>query len=258
MRRACQGLTTAMALSIAAPAATAQTVDAAMAGWMGSLQQTLSALRVDTRQQALVAEQAVSATTNAQMSLASVIVEQETAIATRDAVARYESMHADPLTGLCAVTDAQAGVSGAEDAASQLNAGFEDFERQWLEEGGDRITTLIDTHLLRRTAFCSEAERALGLCEGPATFGVPVAADSDASPFLLRRSYGTAEVDVGSVFVDTVAPLPTISTAEDAEAGDVSDLVAHAEARRELALVALARSGLTGVLVRGVEAGPGE
>jgi hypothetical protein len=252
MRRAAWALAAAAVVAPAAPG-WSQTFEPSMSGWFIGIQRSMSALRVDTRQDSLVAEQAASADTNAGMGLASVIVEQEAAIQMRRAVARYESMHTDLTTGLCTVADAQRSVGAAGAAAETVEAELRGFEERWIERGGDRSDTLIATHRLRRTVFCTQSEMERGLCEGPAAFGVPPAGDSDAAPFLLRRSYGSTEVDVGTVFVDTVAPFPTIQTAD--EAVSVAELVERAERRRELALVALARAGLTDVLVRGLEGG---
>lgn len=235
--------------------ARAQVFEPSMAAWFTGLQASISSIRVDTRQGSLGAEQGSVADTNAAMGLASVIVEQEAVVAARDAVARFESMHNDPITGLCTTADGQRSVLRAGEGAATVDAELDDFERRWLERGGDRTDTLVGTHRMRRTVFCSEGERELGLCEGSPAFGVPVAGDSDASSFLVRRSYGSAEMDVGTVFVDTVAPFPTISRSEDAAAGSVDEMIEHAERRRELALVALARTGLTDVLVRGLEGG---
>lgn len=244
-----------LALIAIGTTASAETFEPSMTGWLAGLQQTLSALRVDTRQDSLVAEQEAVSRTNAAQGLAGVIVEQEAAVAAHEAVSRFESMHNDRVTGLCAVAEGQRGAERAGDAAAAVNAELADFEARWIERGGDRTETLVATHRMRRTAFCSEGERALGLCEGGPTFGVPVAGDSDASSFLVRRSYGSAELDVGTVFVDTVAPFPTVAPADMAGTGSVAEMVEHAQRRRELALVALARRGLTDVLVRGIEGG---
>ena len=248
------GLSLAVGLGLAVEAR-AQVFEPSMAGWFAGLQATISSIRVEARQDSLGAEQGSLADTSTAMGLASVIVEQEAVVAAREAVGRYESMHTDLTTGLCSTADGQRSVARAEEGAAAVDAELGEFERRWLESGGDRTETLVGTHRMRRTVFCSEGERELGLCEGSPAFGVPVAGDSDASPFLVRRSYGSAEMDVGTVFVDTVAPFPTISTSGDAAAGSVDEMIEHAARRRELALVALARTGLTDVLVRGLEGG---
>ena len=248
------GLTFAAMLGLGVEAH-AQVFEPSMSGWFAGLQATISAIRVEARQDSLGAEQGSLANTNAAMGLANVIVEQEAVVAAREAVARFESMHNDLTTGLCSTADEQRSVARAEKDATVVDAELGGFERRWLERGGDRTDTLVGTHRMRRTVFCSEGERDLGLCEGPLAFGVPVAGDSDASPFLVRRSYGSAEMDVGTVFVDTVAPFPTISKSGDAAAGSVDEMIEHAARRRELALVALARTGLTDVLMRGLEGG---
>lgn len=53
-----------------------------------------------------------------------------------------------------------------------------------------------------------------------------------------------------------VAPFPSIQSRD--EANSVAELAQRAVHRRELALVALARRGLTDVLTRGVQGGVGE
>lgn len=233
--------------------AIAQGFEGSMAGWLGSIQQTVSSLRIDSRQGSMSSEQVSNARQNATMGLSSVIVEQESAIRLREAVARFESMATNPVTGLCAPADAQVSANQAEGAVGNLETELSGYEQRWISEGGNRADTLVATHRLRRTVLCSDAERERGLCEGTPAFGVTPAADSDAGPFLARRSYGSAEVDMGSLYVDTLAPMPTIQSAEDATS--VSELVDRADARRQAALVALARAGMTDVLLRGVQGG---
>ncbi len=230
----------------------AQTFEGAMAGWLGSIQRWVSSIRVDTRQSSLATEQQANAGQAAAMALANVIVEQEAAINIRAAVARYESMANDEVTGLCAPAAAQESANSAAATAEELADEFAQFEREWLGEGGSRIETMIATHRLRRTVLCTAAEAAQGLCEsGAEGFGVTPAGDSDAGPFLTRRSYGSAEVEMGSLYVDTLAPLPTIQSAD--EAVSVDELLARGEARRQAALVSLARAGLSDVLLRGLQ-----
>lgn len=242
----------AMALAVAAIPARAQTFEGAMAGWLGSIQRWVSSIRVDTRQTSLATEQQANAGQAAAMALANVIVEQEAAISIRAAVARYESMANDEVTGLCAPAAAQESANAAAANADELADEFAQFERDWLGEGGSRIETMIATHRLRRTVLCTAAEAAQGLCEsGAEGFGVTPAGDSDAGPFLTHRSYGSAEVEMGSLFVDTLAPLPTIQSAD--EAVSVDELLARGEARRQAALVSLARAGLSDVLLRGLQ-----
>lgn len=216
----------------------------------------MSALSVDTRQESVVAQQSSTSGMNAAQGLASTIVEMESAILTREALGRYEQMQNNGITGFCTIAANQASASSAEDAESTLTSAFDDFEHQWIVSGGDRRNTLVETHRLRRTVLCTDSERAMGLCEGSPVFGVPPAGDTDATPFLLRRSYGSTEVDVGSLYVDTVAPFPSIQSRD--EANSVAELAQRAVHRRELALVALARRGLTDVLTRGVQGGVGE
>lgn len=252
-----RSLACAFAVLAALPvAANAQAFETQMAGWFGNLQRSMSAMRVTTRQDSLGGEQVSNAGQNAAMGIASVIVEQEAAILTRQAVGRFESMHNDQITGLCAAADTQRTANSSGGAVTNLNTELEDFERRWIERGGNRADTLIATHEMRRSAFCTQSERERGLCVGSPVFGVTPAGDTDAGPFLLRRSYGSAEVDIGSVYVDTVAPFPTISASDDAVS--VQELVDRADARRQMALVSLARAGLTDVLVRGVQGGVAE
>lgn len=136
----------AMALAVAAIPARAQTFEGAMAGWLGSIQRWVSSIRVDTRQTSLATEQQANAGQAAAMALANVIVEQEAAISIRAAVARYESMANDEVTGLCAPAAAQESANAAAANADELADEFAQFERDWLGEGGSRIETMIATH----------------------------------------------------------------------------------------------------------------
>ena len=250
---ASRGFVLALVLTVVPLPVVGQAFEPSMANWLLNIQRAVSSIRVDTRQDSVVGEQNSNATQNAFMGLAGTIVEQETAIRIREAVARFESMHNDLTTGLCTVAQTQRSANDASEAIANLNSELAGFEERWLERGGDRLDTLIATHRMRRTVLCTNSEAEAGLCEGSPAFGVPPAADSNAAPFLIRREYGSAEVDAGSIFVDTVAPFPTIQAAD--EAVSASELIERANARRELALVSLARFGLTDVLLRGVEGG---
>lgn len=251
-----RGLALALIVLASPTFVSAQTFEGSMGAWLTNIQRAVGSIRVDTRQDSLVGEQNSNTTQNARMGFAGTLVEQESAFQLRDAVARFESMHVDLTTGLCTVAQTQRSANNASQAIANLNSELAGFEQRWLERGGDRTDTLIATHRMRRTVFCTESERDRGLCEGSPAFGVPPAADSNATSFLVRRQYGSAEVDTGSVFVDTVAPFPTIQAAD--EAVSAAELIERANRRRELALVALARFGLTDVLVRGVEGGISE
>lgn len=241
------------ALLVAATESSAQDFEGSMKAWIAGVKSAVGSIRVDTRQDSLSAEQGSGGAVNARMGQSSVFVEDRMTAQIKTAAAKHETMHANLVTGLCSSAAAERSSNDAAATVQNLQDELDGFEARWLERGGDRADTLVATHRIRRTALCTESERERGLCEGEPNFGVPPAADSDAGPFLLRRSYGSAEVDTGSLFVDTVAPFPTIGASD--ETISVAELSERARARRELAIVAISRSGLTNVLIRGVEGG---
>ncbi|WP_334147922.1 hypothetical protein [Hyphomicrobium sp.] len=244
-----------MAAALLAAPAHAQTFETAMAGLAQSLERAVSGLRIDTRQHSLDGQQLSNSATASNMALSNVVVEMEQNVALRDAVARYESMQND-INGLCAAVAAQRNVSTASDATSSASASLDEYERNWLAVGGDRSQTLAQTQRIRRTAFCTDSELEAGLClpEASRSMGGMPAGDSAADAWLLRREYGTAEAQYGTIFMDTIAPFPTIETQEEAS-GSVQGLLNRAAARREMALIAIARGGFTDVLMRGLEGG---
>lgn len=238
-----------------AGSATAQNFTAAVAEWFASTQRAVSGLAVQTKQRSVSAEQVSSATQASFKGFARTIVAVE---ADMDTVAATNAS-ADPLTSggeLCNATQVAASQTNAEDVADIITSGIAEAERVWREEGGDAAVNFSANLEMRQQVYCSAAEYERGLC-GPnsGTYnesGEPPAADSNASEWLLVRSYGSGTAVNGANYIDTVTSFPTMFP-PDAAAGDVDKQLRNLVAHQDMARLSIARGALGDVLARGLE-----
>lgn len=233
----------------------AQSFEAAFASWMVSTERTVSAVRVDTKQHSVSARQTSAGANSSMKALANSIIEQDVARQTREAISAAESMQIG-VSGLCANVAISESANTADEMDEDVRSAVSDFEREWMEKGGSRPDILTATQDIRRGVLCSPAELDAGLCDAGADnmTGVIPAGDTNARPWLLRRSYGTQEAELGSLYVDTVAPPPTMETLTEAQ-GSVDQLLRHAEARRQMALLSIARGAMMDVVIGGIQGG---
>ena len=211
--------------------------------WYASLVRLLSGLRVDASQTTTTADQTSTAVKSSASAAAS------TVSATRQgllvAKARHDYSY-ETGTGYAACT-VSLGLTDERDAgasAATVMAAFGAADRSWLQSGGDGAARLRASLDLRKTLYCSEAERTAGVCSGAGGYG---AGDSDASPWLYSRNYGAEEITTAGDFLDVIAPLPTIEPA----ASTAVDQTRLVENRRGGALLSGARAALMTVIAAG-------
>ena len=233
----------------------AQTFEPAFAAWFANAERLISSVRVDTRQHSVSSEQTAVASSGAAKGLARTIVEMDVATQVREVVTEAESMQTG-VAGLCANVDMAAAAGIASDGDADVRAAATRYERDWMAGGGSRAESLAATQAIRLGVMCSASEMELGLCEEGAEdmTGVVPAGDTNPQTWLLRRSYGTQEAEVGAIYVDTLAPPPTMGSAQEA-AASVDALLRRAEARRQMALVSMARGAVLDVVIGGLEGG---
>lgn len=233
----------------------AQSFEAAFTSWLVSTERAISAVRVDTQQHSVSARQTSAGANSSMKALASSMIEQDVARQTREAISSAESMQIG-VSGLCANVAISESANAAQEVDGDVRSAVSDFEREWMENGGSRPEMLAATQDIRRGVLCSPAEMDAGLCDAGAEnmTGVIPAGDTNARPWLLRRSYGTQEAELGSLYVDTVAPPPTMETLAEAQ-GSVDQLLRRAEARRQMALISIARGAMMDVVIGGLQGG---
>lgn len=252
------------AIALTVSSASAQGIggfEGSMSEWMLQIERMISAVKVEVRQDNTSAGQQASVSRDTDKASAYSFVETDAKLALNNARQRYESMQT-AVAGLCGDVEANRAVAKAEDLTSGLSVGQGDFEARWNRDGGRRVDVLAATQSLREGPLCPYGEAALGLCD-PNTdqyVGGYRAGDTDAGIFLLRnqygqRRYGNAEAESGMIYKDTLAPMATIQSQADAEAGGTAARAARIGARREQALISLARSALDDVILRGLEGG---
>lgn len=255
--RAALKLTATVAVIIAPTVSTAQTLGPAITAWFTNTQRAVSGLAVSTKQRSVSAEQ-LSATERASFkTMAQSIVEFETNLR----VVRATNDYSSPLTSggsLCDVAATGVSHQRAQDVSDIVRQGIEAAGTEWRENGGDAAEQFSMALEMRQTVFCSQAEFEAGLCgtnSGASNeAGSPPAADTNASEWLLNRSYGSAEAVNGSIFIDTVAPFPTMFPPDEA-ATDVEKSIRNLSALQEMARLSMARTALADVLARGLEGG---
>lgn len=232
-----------------------QTFEPAFAAWVASAEQAISTIAIDTRQHSASSEQTAVAMNSGMKALSQTMVEMEVSAQLRTAITRSESMQTG-ITGLCANVSMSNAASNARQTDIEVREALSQYERDWATNGGSRADILAATQAIRRGVMCTASEMALGLCDEDAEnmTGVVPAGDTNAQTWLLRRSYGTQEAEIGAIYVDTIAPPPTMETADEASAS-VEQLVRRAGQRRQLALISIARGALMDVVVGGLEGG---
>ncbi len=230
----------ALALVPASPAT------AFFANWEISLQRALSGMKVSGVQSSATSLQTTNGYKSSAEATAATITSQDNA--SRLARAQHEYGY-DTGTGYAACTLARGIVdnSHAFSSASKVRQAYRVVDATWLTAGGDAAERSGASLQQRRTFYCSPFEQLTGWC-ATSGLGGHSAGDSDASPWLLNRSYGGEEVMSAADYLDVVAPLPTVRpnpvTAED-------DLTLI-RARREGAIMSGARATLIGVITGGM------
>ncbi len=241
-------LTAASIAALPTPDAHAQALGA---DWMASLERLVSGVKVATRQDSATNEQAGTTTSKASEANASAINASDVALRTARAKQNYSY---DSGTGYsaCGVSLSIADARNADRSSTAVRQAFTQADRTWLQQGGngaDRIGASLD---LRRTFYCTTAEQqrtawcATG-AGGQAAYGYG-AGDSDASVWLLNRSYGSEEAMTAADYLDVMAPLPTVrATTPTAE-----DDARRIEALRQAAMMTACRAAMMGVVKGGL------
>lgn len=235
--------------------------EAAMSGWWASVQQTLGGLGVKTRQENTSSAQQATVSSEVELASAESFHDVDRRVAVHEAMQRYESMQT-ANAGLCGDVVATKESEQAKQVNADITGNLGDAETNWNREGGSRIATLVQSQQLRAGPFCPPGEAALGLCDDDASkyVGGYPAADTDPAAFMLSgsygaRSYGTTEAEFGMIYTDTVLPMPTMKSKDDASAAGVSGLTDRADARHQQAIISMGRKALADVILRGIEGG---
>ncbi|KPN62928.1 hypothetical protein AKJ29_01930 [Aliiroseovarius crassostreae] len=247
-----------VALTIGAPSASsAQALGPAIAAWFTNTERAISGLAVSTKQRSVSAEQISATETSSFKAAARTIVEFETNLA----VARATNEYSSPLTSgasLCGAADVGVSHQRAKDVADIVREGVETAGVAWRENGGDAAEQFSFALEMRQQVYCSNAEFEAGLCgtnSGASNEAAsPPAGDTNASDWLLNRSYGSAEAVNGVNYIDTVTAFPTMFPPDEA-AADVDKAIRNLNALQEMASLSIARGALADVLARGLEGG---
>ena len=178
--------------------------------WQAFFQQLLSAVRIDTAQSSVTAQQVSSATLKSSEAKTSAILQSRQNMRLADAKSRYAYETGQGYNS-CMVSVGKADIARARQEREQFGRKVGARDSKWLSEGGgDATDTLSSLIALRKGVYCSDQEKqALGAYCQPEHNGYD-AGNSDASVWLATRSYGAEEAMTGMDYVDTVAPLPTI------------------------------------------------
>lgn len=252
-------------LGLASPVS-AQTVsfDAAFVGWLQSMERLISSVAITTKQDGTAAAQQATVSRDVKKAAAESMLDTERRYAMLDAHRRFESMQT-AVAGLCGDVRATTEAGQAQDARTTITNSLRDVETDWNRDGGSRTDLLVEGQIMRAQALCPPGEAALGLCDPNAAdyIGGFPAGDTDPSPFLLsndygKRRYGNAEAEIGMIYTDTLLPLTTMKSREEAGDAGVAGLVERANARHQQAIISIGRKTLTDVILRGLEGGIAE
>lgn len=247
-----------ISLSLGAPSASsAQSLGPAIAEWFANTQRAISGLAVSTKQRSVSAEQISATELSAFKAAARTIVEFEANLE----VARAKNEFSSPLTSgasLCSAADVGVSHKRAEGVANIVREGVEAAGIAWRQNGGDAAEQYSFALEMRQQVYCSNAEFEADLCgtnSGSSNESAsPPAGDTNASDWLLNRSYGSAEAVNGVNYIDTVTAFPTVFPPDEA-ATDVDKAIRNLNALQEMASLSIARGALADVLARGLEGG---
>ena len=221
------------------------------ADWALSVERLLSGFKVVARQTSAGAEQDVTVASKAAEANASAITSSDNAL--RIALVKHAYGY-DSGSGYsaCGVSLSIADEARANVSATRVGRAFREADRAWFRDGGDGAARLGASLDLRRGFYCTTAERkATGWCgkvTGTHQFYGYGAGDSDASVFLLNRSYGPEEAVTAADYLDVVAPLPPVK----ASVMSAEDAARRLQALRQGAMMSAARAAMVGVVKGGL------
>lgn len=256
------GMTALAVLWLSGPAA-AQVggFETAMVGWFQSIERMISGIAVNTKQESTSSGQQATVSNEVKKAAAETMLDVDRRMAVREAQQKFESMQT-AVAGLCNDVQTTKEADKAKALSGTISTNLGSAERDWNRDGGSRTEVLAQSQALRAGPLCPAGEAALGLCDkdaGKYVGGFP-AGDTDPATFLLsgqygKRTYGTAEAEVGMIYADTLLPMVTMKSKAEAAKAGVSGLVDRADARHQQAIISLGRKALTDVILRGIEGG---
>jgi len=221
------------------------------ADWALSLERLVSGIKVATRQDSASTEQGATTTAKSSEANASAITASDTAL--RIARAKHGYGY-DTGSGYsaCGVSLSIGDERSADRSSTAVRKAFTEADRTWLREGGDGAGRLSQSLDLRRSFYCTTLEqKRTGWCStgsaGRQAYGYG-AGDSDASVFLLNRSYGAEEAVTAADYLDVMAPLPTVKAKVSTGEEDARRI----EALRQGAMMTAARAAMMGVIKGGL------
>ncbi|MBS0987384.1 hypothetical protein JK182_01585 [Acetobacter okinawensis] len=214
----------------------------------------LSAVRTGAAQTSASAQQVTTMTHSAWSAAASTIQARQVAADTRDAA---ENLSYGTGQGYksCLVAPGKATIGSATAWRNTYAQTTATRENGWFQYGGKARDTASSLVGLRHTTYCSQGEKdSTGeWCSsdlGKSRTGGFPAGNSDASVWMLGRSFGAEEGMTGMDYIDTAAPLPTIPATGS---GDAETELARNNGIYRGAFVSAARTGLSNEILNGMD-----
>ena len=183
--------------------------------WDNAFRQLMSALKINTNQNKTAFEQFATSMRKSNEAVSSAAVQYKKNIATADAKKNF-SYETGQGYKTCMVQEAQSGVYDAAKSRRNYADNVRNFDNNWFDSGGGRYSDNVSSIIaLRKDVYCSSGEEKTIGCNLKQR-GVP-AGNSNSAPWLISRDYGAEEAMTGFDFIDTIAPLPTVPSKEQAD-----------------------------------------
>ncbi|WP_234053738.1 MULTISPECIES: hypothetical protein [unclassified Xanthobacter] len=196
---------------MSASAALAQADLAAAQAAFGNL---VSAIKVATSQLDVSRTVRNSAEGQARTGLAAAVGQHEVNMRAVRAQASHGAEQGQGY-GVCSSKDRMFGMAIAEKSSVKVQAAAAAADAAWLTGGGDATARSVALQAARAGFYCSAQERArYSWCTAATASGGTPAGDTDASIFMGREDVGPEEFMVAGDYLDTLAPLPTVSMAD--------------------------------------------
>lgn len=183
--------------------------------WDNAFRQLMSALKIDTNQNQTASEQFATGVRKSNEAVSSTIIQHKKNIETAIAKENF-SYETGQGYKACMVQEAQSDVYEASKSRRSYADDSRTFDNNWFDSGGGRYSDNVSSIIaLRKEVYCSSDEAKTIGCDLKQR-GVP-AGNSNSSPWLISRDYGAEEAMTGFDFIDTIAPLPTVPSKEQAD-----------------------------------------
>ena len=183
-------------------------------GWLTAVNQTVSSLRVVTKQTSVAADRVSQSARESTSALATAVVANRQAMLTKDAVQRFSSQGVNACFAYDLAGHTAGTVIKTERAQQDIAAAIQNID---YGDAAKRAAAKMDLH---NSVYCSVSEHKAGLCK--LNMGGMQSADSDFSFVVKDGTKSGSERGAGYDFIDNILPPPVVSRCKGPECAAAS------------------------------------